>query len=344
MKAWRIHRNGTPRDALSLDELEAPEPAAGQLRVRVRRAPLNWNDVDSCHGRYRQVNPPLPYVPGMEVMGEVDAAGAGAEAWLGKRVVACPPAAFGGYAEQALAGPDMTFEAPPGLDDDEAGAFFFPFHLAHLALHERGGLREGETLLVHAGAGGLGSAAIQLGVAAGARVFATAGSEAKLALCRELGAELALDYRGGAGFSEAVLEATAGRGVDVVCDPVGGAVAEQSFGCIAFGGRHVMVGFSSGGGPDAPRIAPRPVIMGSFSLVGVVLAYHSNPLALKRVTGFNLVPRELGEKVHADLVEKLARGAIRPVVGAVRSFAELPEALEAMERRETTGRVVLRVG
>lgn len=325
-----------------LDELPDPEPAAGQLRVRVVGAPLNWNDIDACYGRHRQVSPPLPYVPGMEVMGEVDATGEGAETWLGKRVVACPPAAFGGYAELALAGPDMTFEAPPGLGEDEASAFFFPFHLAHLALHERGGLRAGETLLVHAGAGGLGSAAIQLGVAAGARVLATAGGEAKLALCRELGAELALDYREG-GFSDAVLDATDGRGVDVVCDPVGGDVATDSFRCIAFGGRHVMVGFSSGGGPDAPRIAPRPVMMGSFSLVGVVLAYSSNPLALKRMTGFNLVPREIGERVHADLLAKLARGAIRPVVGAVRPFRELPDALEAMERRETTGRTVLRL-
>jgi NADPH2:quinone reductase len=342
MKAWRIHRHGAPREALSLDEIETPEPVAGQLRVRVRRAPLNWNDVDSCHGRYRQVSPPLPFVPGMEVMGEVDAVGEGAEAWLGKRVVACPPAAFGGYAEHALAGPDMTFEAPPGLGDDEAGAFFFPFHLAHLALHERGGLRESETLLVHAGAGGLGSAAVQLGAAAGARVFATAGGPEKVALCRELGAERAFDYREG-DFGDAVLEATDGRGVDVVCDPVGGEVADRSFRCIAFGGRHVMVGFSAGGGPDAPRIAPRPVSMGSFSLVGVVLAYSADPLALKRVTGFNLVPRELGEKVHADLVEKLERGAIRPVVGAVRPFAELPEALDDLEQRRTKGRTVLRL-
>ncbi|MBW2312715.1 MAG: NADPH:quinone oxidoreductase family protein [Deltaproteobacteria bacterium] len=342
MKAWRIEQHGAPSEALALVELPAPEPAAGQLRVRVAGAALNWNDIDACRGQYRQVSPPLPYTPGMEVMGEVDAVGEGCEAWLGRRVVACPPAAFGGYAEQALAGPDMTFDAPPGLDDDEASAFFFPFHLAHLSLHERAGLRKGETLLVHAAAGGLGSAALQLGVAAGARVIATAGGEEKLALCRELGADLALDYREGR-FDEAVLDATEGRGVDVVCDPVGGEVAEQSFRCIARNGRHVMVGFSSGGGPDAPRIAPRPVLMGNFGLLGVLLAYSSDPAALKKLTGFNLTPRDVGEAVHRDLLEKLEAGVIRPIVGATRPFTELPEALEEMARRETLGRTVLRL-
>lgn len=325
-----------------LDELPEPEPGPGQVRIRVRGAPLNWNDLDACHGRYRQVSPPLPYVPGMEVMGDVDATGAGAEPWLGRRVVACPPAAVGGYAESALAGTDMLFDAPPGLPDEQASAFFFPFHLAHLSLHERAGLREGETLLVHAAAGGFGSAAVQLGVAAGARVLATAGGESKLALCRELGAELAIDYRHDR-FDEAVLEATDGRGVDVVCDPVGGEVAERSWRCIARNGRHVLVGFSAGGGPDTPRIAPRPMLMGNFSLLGVLLAYARDPLALKRLTGFNLVPREVGEAVHADLLAKLARGAIRPIVGSARAFSDLPDALEALAGRETVGRVVLRL-
>ncbi|NNL67395.1 MAG: alcohol dehydrogenase catalytic domain-containing protein, partial [Myxococcales bacterium] len=184
MLAWRVHRYGPPREALSLDRIDAPEPAADQVRIRVRGTPLNWNDVDACYGRYRAVKPPLPYVLGMEVMGRVEAAGAGAEDWIGKRVVACPPAAFGGYAEQALASLDMLFEIPETLDDDAASALFFPFHLAHLALHERARIARGETLLVHAGAGGFGSAAIQLGVSAGARVFATAGAERKLARCR----------------------------------------------------------------------------------------------------------------------------------------------------------------
>lgn len=342
MQAWRVHRYGPPREALSLDEIDAPEPGPAQVRIRVQGTAVNWNDIDACYGRYRTVKPPLPYVLGMEVMGRVEDAGEGAADWLGKRVVGCPPAAFGGYAEQALAPTDMLFEIPDTLDDAAASALFFPFHLAHLALHERAGLKRGESLLVHAAAGGLGSAAVQLGVSAGARVFATAGGERKLALCRELGAELAIDYRSER-FDEAVLDATEGRGVDVVCDPVGGEVADQSYRCIARGGRHVMVGFSAGGGADEPRIAPRPVLMGNFALLGVVLAYSRDPAPLKRMLGFNLMPRAVGEAVHADLLAQLERGAIRPVVGESIPFGELPAALERMEARETVGRTVLRL-
>ena len=140
-----------------------------------------------------------------------------------------------------------------------------------------------------------------------------------------------------------MLDATEGRGVDVVCDPVGGEVADQSYRCIARGGRHVMVGFSAGGGADEPRIAPRPVLMGNFALLGVVLAYSRDPAPLKRMLGFNLMPRAVGEAVHADLLAQLERGAIRPVVGESIPFGELPAALERMEARETVGRTVLRL-
>jgi NADPH2:quinone reductase len=168
---------------MSLDQVAGdPVPGPGQLRVAVRTTVLNFNDIDGVYGRYRTIDPPLPYIPGMEVMGIVEAAGEGALAWIGRRVVATPVGAHGGYAEQVLSGAEMTFAAPEGLNDRESAAFFFPFHLAHLALHERAGLRTGETVLVHAGAGGLGSAAIQLANAAGGRVIATAGAPEKLAL------------------------------------------------------------------------------------------------------------------------------------------------------------------
>jgi len=340
MKAWRVHRYGPPSEALDLDDVEVPEPGPGQVRIRVASAALNFNDVDGCYGRYATVHPPLPYVLGMEVTGEVEAAGTGADAWLGRRVMACPPAAFGGYAERVVASTEMVFEAPRALGDVEAAAFFFPFHLAWLALHERGRLQAGETLLVHAAAGGVGSAALQLGAAAGARVFATAGSPEKLALCRELGAELAIDYRK-QDFAEALLDATEGRGVDVVCDLVGGAVAEESFRCIARGGRHLMVGFSGGIEKEDEALAPRPLLFGNFAVLGVLLAYSHDPLPIKRATGMNLMPRSVGEAVQRELLRLLAAKAIRPIVGASRPFAELPLALEAMERRETIGRTVL---
>jgi NADPH:quinone reductase len=223
VKAWRVQRYGAPGEVLQLDEVDAPVPGDGELKIQVTSVTLNFNDLDGIHGRYKTVPRPVPYIPGMEVLGIVEDCGAGAEAWLGRRVVAIPSGAFGGYAEYVVAPASMTFEMPTDMPEAEAAAIFMPFHLAWLALYERARLQAGETLLVHAGAGGAGSAALQLGVHAGARVFATAGSDAKTQLCLDLGAELAINYRE-TDFVEAVLEATDGRGVDVAFDAVSGDV------------------------------------------------------------------------------------------------------------------------
>jgi NADPH2:quinone reductase len=342
VKAWRVHRHGAPCAVLQLEEVVVPEPGPGEVLIRVRAVTLNFNDLDGIHGRYRTVPTPLPYTPGMEVLGTVEACGEGAGEWRGRRVVAIPSGAYGGYAEQVVAPVAMTFEMPGDVPEPDAAAIFMPFHLAWLALHERARLRAGETLLVHAAAGGAGSAALQLGVAAGARVIATAGSAAKVALCRELGAAVAIDYRAG-DFVPAVLDATSGRGVDVAFDTVGGAVTTDTFRCMAFNGRHVLAGFASGIESEDRGIVPRPVLFGNFSLVGVCHAYVDDPLAFKRATGFNFAAHRDGETVHRELLALVARGAIRPLVGRVAPFAELPAALAAMERRETTGRVVVRL-
>jgi len=134
MRAWRVHRFGAPSDALQIDEVDEPIPGHGQLVVRTATTPLNFNEVDGCFGRYRTVNPPLPYTLGMETVGEVIRTGAGYERWLGQRVVATAAGAFGAHAQQVLADADMTFGAPERLDDVEAAAFFFPFHVAHLEI------------------------------------------------------------------------------------------------------------------------------------------------------------------------------------------------------------------
>lgn len=341
MKAWRVVRNGKPSTALELLELETPPPGPGEVRVRVRASALNYNEVDGCYGRYKTIDPPLPYTLGMEALGRVDAAGPGLEAWIGKRVNATPPGAIGAHAEVMIGAVNMTFAAPDSLSDVEAAAFFFPFHLAHICLFERGGLREGETLLVHAGAGGVGSAAIQLGVAAGARVLATAGGPAKVALCRELGADVAIDYRS-EDFTEAVLEATGGRGVDVACDLVGGDVNARTYPCMAFGGRLMLAGFASGiEQEDRPGPNPRPLLFGNFSLGGVLLSY-GDAEATRRATGFNIVPRSVGDQIQAHLESLLAEGRIRPIVGREAPCGDLPQELERMERRETMGRTILR--
>jgi NADPH:quinone reductase len=340
VKAFRVHEYGDPESALRFDEVASPEPGPGELAVRVRAVTLNFNDIDGVRGRYRTVRPPLPFIPGMEVLGRVEAAGAGAEDWVGKRVCAIPRGAFGGYAERAVCPAEMAFEMPTDLPDLEAAAVYFPFHLAWLALFERGGLRSGETVLIHAAAGGVGSAALQLARHAGARVLATAGSEAKLAFCRELGAQLAIDYRSGP-FVDAVLEATEGRGVDVVFDSVGGDVTVQSLRCIAFNGRLLAVGFASGiEAEDESSLTVRPLLFGNCSIVGVCHAYVADPLAFKRATGFNFPSHRSGEALHERVLALIAQGKVRPIVGRALPFSRLPEGLAAMERRETIGRTV----
>lgn len=341
MRAWRVHRYGRPSTALQLDDIEIPQPQANEVLVRLRAAALNFNEIDGCHGRYLTINPPLPYTLGMEGMGEVVAAGPGAEQWLGRRVVASAKWAFGGYADYVIADIGMVFDAPASLSDTEAAAFFYPFHLAWLGLHERGKLQAGETVLVHAGAGGVGSAAIQLATAAGARVLATAGGADKLAKCRELGAAVAIDYRA-TNFSDAVLEATGGRGVDVVFDGVGGATSQQSLGCLAANGRLLAIGFAGGiEAEDIPSLTLRPFLFGSLSLVGVMLAYAADAQGENPAPGIHLTARVVGERVHARLEALLDAGKIKPFVGKVVDFAELPAALEAMEDRKTMGRTVV---
>jgi NADPH2:quinone reductase len=336
-------RHGPPAEALRLENIDPPQPGSNQIRVRSHAGALNFNEIDGCYGRYLTINPPLPYTLGMELVGTVEAAGPGQEGWIGKRVMATGSGAIGAHAEQVVADVDMVFQAPEALDDSQAAAFYFPFHVAHIALLERAGLTAGETLLVHAAAGGVGSAAVQLGVAMGARVIATAGSAAKLALCRELGADVAIDYRS-QDFVAAVLDATNGRGVDVCCDLVGGQTTQRSFECMALHGRLMLTGFSGGiEAEDQPWPAPRPIVFGNFSVGGVLLSYRRDPLSLPRSPGVNIgwLPRSTGDAVQAHLVELLAAGKLRPVIGRAADYDDLPGEYERMERRETLGRTIL---
>lgn len=341
MKAWRLHEYGKPRDVLRLEDVPVPVPGPREIRVKVSAITLNYNDLDGILGRYLTVRPPLPYIPGIEVLGRVDATGPGAEDWLGRRVCAIPGAGFGGYAEQAVCPAACAFEMPEDIPDADAAAIFFPFHLSWFALFERGRLARGESVLIHAAAGGVGSAAVQLARHAGARVFATAGSDAKLALCRELGADVAINYRKDA-FDDLVNEATDGRGVDVVFDSVAGDVTAQSLRCMAFGARLLALGFASGiEAEDEATLTPRPLLFGNFSLLGVCWAYMDDPLAFRRQTGFNFPSHDDGVRIHRQVIDLLNNGAIRPVIGQRASFADLPDAFDAVERRETIGRTVI---
>ena len=339
MKAWRVSRRGSPSQVLTLDEIAEPQPGPGEVRVKADSWSLNFNDIDTAYGRFPPFDPEPPYVLGQECVGVVDAAGAGSEAWLGRRVMAMSTGGIGGFAEKVICPARMVFDAPATLDDAQAAAFFFPFHLAHLALHQRGQVQAGDSVLIHAGAGGVGSAAIQLAKAAGARVFATAGGPEKVAFCKALGADVAIDYRAEA-FDEVVLAATERYGVDVVIDLVG--IMEPNWRCIARGGRHCLIGFASGIEMEQTPQRIDYMIYGNFSLTGVLLGYLDGPpIETSRHTRYSFFPRATGDAVHDRLLDLQAAGKIRPIIGSTFAFEAIPEALAAMETRQTRGRVVI---
>jgi len=350
MKAWVAERFGEPLEVLRLRDVEMPRLEAGHILVRVLTATINKNEVDGIRGIYASMPTAAPFVPGFEVYGIVEQAGAGAETWVGKHVIGMPRGGHGGYAEYAVLPAVMAFEVPASMPAATASAIFWPFHLAWLSLFTRARLQRGETVLIHAGAGGFGSAAIQLAVHAGARVIATAGSDDKLQLCRDLGAEVTINYRT-QDFVKEVLDATGGQKVDVAVDSIGGDVLEQTWRCLNYGARHVILGFSSGIQQEDERpVLLRQLIFGNFSMVGVLMTYvDDKPLAsaddVSSVAypkvNFNMPGRALGEDIHRKLLDLLARGRIRPVVGLEVGFSELPSAIDRFDRREIAGRVVV---
>jgi NADPH2:quinone reductase len=343
MKALQVVEHGDPLDVLKVVDVDVPEPEAGQVRIRVGAGSLNFNDILRCRGGLVSVPTPPPFTLGMDACGVVEAAGAGAEAWVGRRVVAITLNAAGGLAEYALAPATSVFDAPPELDDAETTAFILPFHTGALALSHRARLRDDETLLVHSGASGLGTAAIQLGRAMGARVIATASSKEKTALCEQLGADLAIDHTQ-TDFVEAVLDATNDGGADVVYDLAGGEFVAQSWRCVARDGRYVAVGFS-----DDPEngMAGRPLRMaciGNFSIVGVMLAWVDAVDPGMRRFGFNPFGRDVALEVHGHLLQLLEAGAIRPYVGRRVGLDGAAVALHDHEERRSVGRTVVEIG
>jgi len=345
MRAWRTHEYGAPMDVLKLDEVEVPEPAAGEVLVRALGIPFNLNDLERITGGNMMVRPELPYSPGMETMGIVAACGPGTEALLGRRVVAITQQAHGGFAEYAICPAVSAFEMPESIPLPDAAALFFPFHLAWLGLFDRAELQAGGTVLIHAAAGGAGSAAIQLAVDAGAHVIATVGSDDKVQLCRDLGAQTVVNYSSEE-FATVCLEQTDGRGVDVVYDNVGEAVMEDSFKSLAYNGRYLMMGFASDKTvADEKSLVPRRIALGNFKLCGVMLSYADTErqAMMKGLLGWNLPSDRLGAEIMRTVVDLVEAGRVRAVVGRVVEFEEIPEAISAMANRETVGRVVVKL-
>jgi NADPH:quinone reductase len=342
MKALQVTRNGRPGDVLAVVDVEVPEPGAGEVRIRVAAASLNFNDIDRCLGKLVSVPTPPPYTLGMDACGIVDAAGSGCEHWLGKRVVAITKMALGGIAEFALAEGVSVFDAPLGLDDAESAAFLLPYQASHLALFRRGRLQAGQTLVVHSAASGLGTAGIQLGQAAGARVIAVAGGPDKTEWCASLGADIVIDHTA-EDFVEAVLAATGDAGADVVYDLAGGDFAERSWRCTARGGRYLAVGFAD---DDNNGMTGRPLRMaciGNIDIVGVMLAWVTAVDPGMRRFGFNPFGRDVANEIHADLLRLVAAGQIRPVIGQRVTMHEAGQALDEHQARRSLGRSVVLV-
>jgi NADPH2:quinone reductase len=324
MRAWRVHELGEPEAVLHLDGRRAPSAGPGEVLVDVAAASLNFPDVLMCRGQY-QVKPPLPFTPGAEVSGTVTAVGDGADSDLvGRRVIAIPRFGDGGFTEQTVAPVGTVFPIPDSLDDTAAAALHVTYQTGHVALHRRAHLQAGETLLVHAGAGGVGSAAIQLGRAAGARVIATAGGPEKVQVCRDLGADLVIDYRAG-DFVDAVKDFTDGRGADVIYDPVGGDTYDRSTKCIAFEGRILIIGFTGGRFADART---NHVLIKNYSVVGVHWGLYNT-----------LMPAFV-HATHDALMELHAAGAVAPLISREIAMTEVPSALASLATRGTWGKIV----
>ncbi|MGW6735325.1 NADPH:quinone oxidoreductase family protein [Streptomyces sp. NPDC055013] len=315
MQAWQVHENGEPSEVMRLEDVGTPAPGDGQILLKVRAANINFPDALLCRGHY-QVRPPLPFTPGVEICGETED---------GRRVLANPALPYGGFAEYAVADAVAVLPAPEALDDAEAAALHIGYQTGWFGLHRRAGLEAGETLLVHAAAGGVGSAAVQLGKAAGARVIGVVGGADKAAVARELGCDVVIDRRA-EDVIGAVKEATGGRGADVIYDPVGGEAYAQSAKVVAFEGRIVVVGFASG---TIPSPALNHALVKNYSILGLHWGLYNtkNP--------------KLIQHCHEQLTELAARGAIKPLVSERVPLSGAAVAVQKVADGVTTGRIAV---
>ena len=325
MKALLAHTLGEPSEVLSLEDVPIPTAGPDQVVVHVRASAANFPDALMCRGEY-QVRPDLPFSPGLEVCGEVVELGSDVSGvQVGDRVLGGTVLPHGGFAEYALMDAEQVFAAPDSLDDAEASALYIGYQTAWFALNRRTTLLPGETLLVHAGAGGVGSAAVQLGRAAGAQVIAVVGNSDKAEVARQLGAHVVVD-RSEDDFVEVVKEATGGRGADVVFDPVGGETYRRSTKCVAFEGRIVVVGFAGG---EIQEVALNHALIKNYSVLGLHWGFY-----LHKMPG--LVPH-----CHAELARMADEGLVKPLVSERFELAKGAEAVQRLADGHTVGRVVV---
>jgi NADPH:quinone reductase len=322
MRAWQVKRLGEPREVMSLDEVEVPSVGPDEVLVWARAIAINFPDVLLARGEY-QVKPELPFTPGLELCGEVIEVGANvSHVIVGERVIGSK---IGVLAEYSVLDAALVFPAPESLGDVEAAALYIGHQTGYFGLHRRARLQEGETLLVHAAAGGVGTAAVQLGKAAGARVIGVVGSAAKIEVARQAGADHVID-RSTEDFVTVVNELTGGRGADVIYDPVGGDVFERSTKCIAFEGRIVVVGFASG----AIGVArANHALIKNYGILGLHWGLYATRAP------------QLVAEAHRELTRLADEGKVRPIIGKTVPFEKAAEAIQELAAGATVGRLVV---
>jgi len=322
MRAVRVHELTGPT-ALRVDEIPAPEVRAGQVAIDVRAAGVNFPDILLTRGQY-QFKPTPPFSPGGEASGVVRAIGDGVTSVkVGDRVAAT--VVYGAYAEQLVVPEQTVVKLPDAVSFEIGAATLLTYATTLHALVDRAQIKSGETLLVLGAAGGVGIAAVELGALLGARVIAAASSEDKLAFCRAHGASDAIDYSR-EDLKERIKALTKGNGVDVVYDPVGGALTEAAVRGMAWQGRYLVVGFASG---EIPKLPLNLVLLKGCQIVGVFWGAFAMRDAARN-------------RAHADQIFSwVAEGKLKPAIDATLPFTEAAEALARLERRQVKGKLVL---
>ncbi len=323
MKAWRLGKLGDPWDRCRVEDRVLPQPGEGVCRIKVEAADLNFADILQCQGSYQAKLEP-PFTPGMGAAGTVLEAGDGIGFKVGDRIIGPTCEGEGGYAEECLVLADRVTVIPDDLSAAVVAAAHVTYGTAWFGLHLRGQLKSGETVLVLAAAGGVGSAAVELARAHGCWVVAAAGGKGKTDACLALGADEVIDYNS-EDLYERVMALTAGRGVDVVYDPVGGEYFDVARRLVAWEGRYLLVGFASGAIPSAPM---NHALVKNYSIVGVHMG------------GYRGRKQQPFDQCYEDLFAMLREDRIHPLVDFTVGFDGLGKALRDLADRKTMGRVM----
>jgi NADPH2:quinone reductase len=323
MKCWQMQNLGDPWDLLEAVDIQIEEVPAGTCQIEVIATDLNFADILQCQGTY-QVKLEPPFTPGMNAVGRVIAVGEGTRFKPGDLVVGPCYKGWGGYAQECLIAADRATAIPAGVDPLQAVAMNVTYGTAWFGLHLRGNLQPGESVLVLAGAGGVGSAAIDLARVHGCYVIAAAGGKNKTDACLAMGADEIVDYNS-EDLYERVMALTDGRGVDVVYDPVGGDYFDVARRLVAWEGRLLIIGFASGRIPTAPM---NHALVKNYSIVGVHMG------------GYRGRDNAAFDRCYSELFELLKEGRIKPLVDETIGFDQLPETLLKLANRETKGRVI----